>query len=78
MGQFTSLEARIDAAAHAVLRRLPRGKIADRLVEFLVFGLKQAWACLFGGLMLGMIIVTRLWFPDGGIARYDVFFFAAL
>lgn len=78
MGQFTSLEARIDAAAHAVLRRLPRGKIADGLVEFLVFGLKQAWACLFGGLMLGMIIVTRLWFPEGGIARYDVFFLAAL
>ena len=78
MGQFTSLEARIDAAAHAVLRRLPRGKIADGLVEFLVFGLKQAWACLFGGLMLGMIIVTRLWFPERGIARYDVFFFAAL
>ena len=29
------------------------------LVEFLVFGLKQAWACLFGGLMVGLIIATR-------------------
>ncbi len=76
--QFTSVEARIDAAAHLVLQRLPRGRLADRVVEFLVFGLKQAWACRFGGLMLGMIMATRLWFPDGGIARYDLFFLAAL
>jgi uncharacterized membrane protein YoaT (DUF817 family) len=78
VGQFTSLEARIDATAHEVLRRLPRGRFADGAIEFLVFGLKQAWACLFGGLMLGMIIATRLWFPQIGIARYDLFFIAAL
>ena len=78
MSQFTSLETRIDAAAHAVLARLPRGPISDGLVEFLVFGLKQAWACLFGGLMLAMIIVTTLWWPLTGIDRYDVFFLAAL
>ncbi|HEV7346376.1 MAG TPA: DUF817 domain-containing protein [Devosia sp.] len=78
MNQFTSLEARIDAAAHAVLARLPRGPLADGVVEFVVFGLKQAWACLFGGLMLGMILLTRLWWPDIGIARYDAWFIAAL
>ena len=78
MNQFTSLEARIDAAAHAVLARLPRGRLADGLVEFLVFGLKQAWACLFGGLMLAMILLTRLWWPDIGLARYDAWFLAAL
>ncbi|WP_449396740.1 DUF817 domain-containing protein [Devosia riboflavina] len=72
------MEARVDAAAHLVLARLPRGRVADGLVEFLVFGLKQAWACLFGGLMLGMIIVTRLWWPEIGINRYDVWFVAAL
>lgn len=78
MIQFTSLEARIDAAAHAVLARLPRGRFADGLIEFAVFGLKQAWACLFGGLMLAMILVTTFWWPDNGIDRYDVFFVAAL
>ncbi|KFC61287.1 hypothetical protein FF80_04078 [Devosia sp. LC5] len=78
MGQFTSLEARIDAAAHAVLARLARGRLADGAVEFLVFGLKQAWACLFGGLMLGMILATRLWWPEIGLARYDFWFLAAL
>lgn len=76
--QFTSVEAWIDAAAHLVLQRLPRGPLADGLVEFLVFGLKQAWACLFGGLMLGMIIVTRLWWPEIGVNRYDAWFVAAL
>ena len=78
MNQFTSLEARIDAAAHAVLARLPRGSLADGAIEFLVFGLKQAWACLFGGLMLAMILATRLWWPDIGLARYDLWFIAAL
>jgi uncharacterized membrane protein YoaT (DUF817 family) len=72
------LESRIDAAAHAVLATLPRGRVADGLIEFLVFGLKQAWACLFGGLMLGMILVTTFWWPDKGIDRYDMFFLAAL
>ena len=75
---FTSLEARIDRGAHAVLARLPRGRLADGLVEFVVFGLKQAWACLFGGLMLALILVTRLWWPDMGLARYDFWFLAAV
>ena len=78
MNQFTSLEARIDRGAHIVLARLPRGRLADGLVEFVVFGLKQAWACLFGGLMLAMILVTRLWWPDIGLARYDFWFLAAV
>lgn len=42
------------------------------LIEFLVFGIKQAWACLFGGLMLAGLIVTALWWPaDTAFARYD-------
>ena len=39
--------------------------------EFLWFGLKQAWACIFGALLLTGILVTRLWFPDIPLARYD-------
>ncbi|OGN52034.1 MAG: hypothetical protein A2352_13605 [Caulobacterales bacterium RIFOXYB1_FULL_67_16] len=40
--------------------------------EFLWFGLKQGWACLFGGLMLGLIVGTFLWWPDTApISRYD-------
>ncbi len=79
MRRFTAVEARIDAAAHAVLDHLPDGGFYGALVEFLVFGLKQAWACLFGGAMLALIIATRLWWPaDAGLARYDFLFLAAV
>jgi uncharacterized membrane protein YoaT (DUF817 family) len=46
--------------------------------EFWLFGLKQAWACLFAGLLLGLIILTRLWWPFPEVARYDALFVAAL
>lgn len=40
--------------------------------EFLWFGLKQGWACLFGGLMLALIVGTFLWWPETApISRYD-------
>jgi uncharacterized membrane protein YoaT (DUF817 family) len=77
--RFTSVEARIDAAAHAVLDRLPARGISGALVEFVVFGLKQAWACLFGGVLLALIVGTRvLWPADAFLARYDFLFVAAL
>ncbi len=78
-GRFTSLEASIDAAAHRLLDRMPQGGIFGALVEFLVFGLKQAWACLFGGAMLALIIITGKFYPAGmPVARYDFLFLAAL
>lgn len=79
MKRFTSVEGRIDAAAHAVLDRLPTGGVSGALVEFLVFGLKQAWACLFGGLLLALIMATRLWWPEqAALTRYDFLFLSAL
>lgn len=79
MRRFTSLEARIDAAAHRVLDRMPAGGLSGSIVEFVVFGLKQAWACLFGGLMLFLILSTRIIWPDDAwLARYDFVFLCAL
>lgn len=47
--------------------------------ELLLFGLKQAWACLFGGLLLALILATHLLWPDDApVARYDVLVFGAL
>lgn len=47
--------------------------------EFLLFGLKQAWACLFGAAMLGVILGTRLFWPaHAPIARYDFLVAAAV
>ena len=40
--------------------------------EFLLFGFKQGWACLFGALMLGLLLATHLFYPaNAPIARYD-------
>lgn len=37
-----------------------------------MFGIKQGWACLFGGLMLGLLLATHLFYPaDAPLARYD-------
>ncbi|MEM6914586.1 MAG: DUF817 domain-containing protein [Pseudomonadota bacterium] len=53
--------------------------ISDALTEFLVFGIKQAWACLFGGLLLLGIIVTGLYWPDGfALKRYDALLIYAI
>lgn len=49
------------------------------LFEFVVFGIKQAWASLFGGLLLALILATYLWYPvEWTLPRYDFLFFAAI
>jgi len=69
---LTPLEERIDAAAHRMLARAPRSRPRRALVEFLVFGAKQAWACVFGGALLVAILAAKLWYPDDAwLARND-------
>jgi uncharacterized membrane protein YoaT (DUF817 family) len=47
--------------------------------EFLMFGLKQGWACLFGGAMLALLLGTHLWWPESApVARYDFLALGAL
>ena len=47
--------------------------------EFLRFGVKQAWACLFGGLMLTLLIATWAFYPkDAALARYDFLVLASV
>ncbi|HEV2083224.1 MAG TPA: DUF817 domain-containing protein [Brevundimonas sp.] len=47
--------------------------------ELVWFGLKQGWACLFGGLLLGLVLTTHLLWPDDApVARYDFLVFGAL
>ena len=73
IARFMALEARIGNAAAS------RGPAAVALYEFVRFGLKQAWACLFGGAMLALIVATHLAFPARApLARYDLLFLAAL
>ena len=64
------------------LRLLIRRMLAPlpwQLSEFILFGLKQAWACLFGAVMLALLLVTKFaWQPDWPLYRYDFLFAAAL
>ncbi len=46
--------------------------------EFWVFGMKQAYACLFGGFLLGIMLLTHFWYPLEFIHRYDFIFLAAI
>ena len=71
--RFVAVEAR--AALWA--RNGGRGRLY--VYEFLRFGFKQAVACVFGGLMVGLMIATHLLYPRGAaLARYDFLFLAAL
>jgi len=49
-----------------------------RLREFIYFGFKQAWACIFAAVLLGAILLTGIWFPDMGLSRYDFLFLVAV
>lgn len=70
------LSPRVERALHgfrtALHDRFVRGPITGALFEFVAFGIKQAWACLFGGLMLALILATFLFWPQNDVlARYD-------
>lgn len=48
--------------------------------EFVMFGIKQAWACLYGGAMLVLLVLTMVFWPKEGaiLTRYDFLFLASL
>jgi uncharacterized membrane protein YoaT (DUF817 family) len=49
------------------------------IYEFGRFGFKQAWAALFGGLMLGLLIATHLYYPkQSWLLRYDFLVLASI
>lgn len=73
IARFIDMERRLGQAAVA------RGPVAAATYECLRFGAKQGWACLFGFLLLALIIATHLvWPAHAPIARYDALFGAAL
>lgn len=70
--RFTAIRFRLEALEF-------RSPWAAGLYEFLLFGFKQGWACLFGGLLLGLIILTHLFYPaNATLSRYDFLVLAAL
>src|SRR5262245_12692798 len=72
LARFIEREARIGAWAE-------RRRSTLALYELVRFGLKQGWACLFGALMLALLLGTHAIYPKGAwLARYDFLFLAAL
>jgi uncharacterized membrane protein YoaT (DUF817 family) len=56
-------------------RKIERSRWAAALYEFLRFGIKQGWACLFGGIAVGLMILTAWLYPaQAPLARYDFLF----
>lgn len=69
---FIAAEARIGA-------RMAQAPGTAALYEFLRFGMKQAWACLFGAIMIALIVGTWLFYPaNAPLSRYDFLFLASL
>jgi uncharacterized membrane protein YoaT (DUF817 family) len=49
------------------------------LWEFFLFGFKQAWACLFGAILLSLVLLTKWFWPQHAwLARYDFLFLSAI
>jgi uncharacterized membrane protein YoaT (DUF817 family) len=66
LARFIGWEAALGERAEA------RGAAAHFGYEFVRFGVKQAWACLFAALMLALIVGTYFFYPHGApLARYD-------
>lgn len=72
LARFVEADARIaDWASKTPLRTF--------VYEFIRFGVKQAWACLFGALMLALIVGTHYLYPaNAPLARYDFLVVAAV
>ncbi len=70
---FVTAERRLGERAGAA------GRWPAFAYEFLRFGVKQGWACLFGGLICALLIGTHLFYPaDAPLSRYDFLTLAAV
>ncbi|GAA1486738.1 DUF817 domain-containing protein [Brachybacterium fresconis] len=78
---FTPLEERLDAWAHRRSQALAvdASRLRRGLLEFAVFTVKQAWACVFGAAMLVLLVLAGLLYPDGALlVRGDALVIAAV
>ena len=70
--RFARVRARLEAVQ-------PTRGWRSWVYEFLLFGFKQGWACLFGALMLALLLGAHLFYPDNApLARNDFVTLAAI
>ena len=73
----SSISSRFPLLIEPMLSRLVGPRIAAAIYEFLVFGLKQAAACVFAGSFLVLLAISgHVSVP--GLARYDFLFLGAI
>ena len=77
---FTWAALRPFIAAERRLGRLAtRRPHTAKLYELMRFGLKQGWACLFGAVMLALLLGSHRWYPrEASLPRYDFLVIAAV
>lgn len=79
MDRIGRFSAALTGQREALRAGFVKGPWSAALFEFVSFGIKQAWACLFGGTLLALIIVTYLLYPeDSPLSRYDFLVLAAI
>ena len=70
---------RFIAGEHRLGLVMARRRSTSALYEFVRFGLKQAWACLFGGVAVALMIGTWRFYPaNAALPRYDFLFLCML
>lgn len=73
------LRTRLHHAREGLRARFVKGPWSLGLFEFVSFGIKQAWACLFGGAMLALLLATHFLYPEtAALSRYDFLVIAAI
>jgi uncharacterized membrane protein YoaT (DUF817 family) len=79
MSRRLKLETWLHARREAWRAAFVRGPWTTFVFEFVSFGIKQGWACLFGGLMLAVLVVSFMLYPaNAPLPRYDFVTLAAL
>lgn len=69
---------RFDRGGYRLMQLAAAGGLRGTAAELVLFGVKQAWACLFGAGMLVLLVLTHFWYPETVLYRYDFLFLAAL
>ena len=79
MPSVSSIKSALSRHREQLRARAVRGPFSKAVFEFVSFGIKQGWACIFGGALLALILATHLWYPEGApISRYDFLVIAAI
>jgi len=60
-------------------RHEPSSRLSGAIWEIFLFIFKQGWACLFGAVLLSLLMLTKWFWPaHAWLARYDFLFLSAL